>query len=158
MVMRILLCAALLAMSCCGVAQDASSASPFSKTQWVVSGGYCPVGCSSAVAAFIKSQVGTKVVLSSSQLSASFLDKCDGSVHYKYEVMDADRLASDLSQGQVETKRFTRANMQIDSPRVTTAMAFCHSDGSDSTMARILSIEPDRVRILFEEQSIIELH
>lgn len=90
-------------------------------------------------------------------VSASFLDKCDGNVHYTYEVMDADRLASQLSQGQSEAKRFTKKNMRIESPKVTTAVAFCNSGGSDSTMARILSIEPDRIRILFEEQSVIEL-
>lgn len=157
MITRNFLCNGLLAMSFCAFSQGASSASAFSKTKWMVSGGYCPVGCPVPVADFIKSQVGFEVTLSNSEFSAPFLDKCAGRVHYKYEVMDADRLASALSRGQSKATRFTRKNMKIQEKKVLTAVALCNGNGSDSTMARILSIEPGGIRILFEEQSIIEL-
>jgi hypothetical protein len=155
---RILLCLAVLTMSSCAFAQNASPAVGFAKAKWVVSGGYCPVGCAAPITDFIKSQVGSEVTLSNDQLSAPFLDKCEGTVHYEYQAMAADQLASELSQGLSANKRFTPENMRIASPKVVTALAFCHSEGSDSTMARIISIEPHRVRILLEGQSIIELH
>lgn len=158
MAMRILICMVMSILPFCAATQGAPPAVHFSKTKWVVSGGYCPVGCPEAVSSFIKSQVGSEVTLSDGQLAAPFLDACEGSVHYRYQTMSADRLASELSQGQRKDKQFSRKNLQLENPKVLTAVAFCNSGGSDSTMARFLSIEPGRIRILFEEQSVIELH
>ena len=39
----------------------------------------------------------------------------------------------------------------------TTAVALCHGGAGEATQARLLAIEPDRVLVLFEEQSVIEL-
>ncbi|MBM7131845.1 hypothetical protein [Dyella mobilis] len=146
-----------LAASCSALAQNAAPTGAFAKTRWVVADGYCPVGCAALVSDFIKAQVGTAVTLSNNQFSAPFLDPCSGTVHFQYATLETRQLASELSQGLSGKKQFTAENMRLASPRVLTALALCNSDGSDSTMARILSIEPDRIRVLFEGWSIIEL-
>lgn len=154
---RMFLFTILLTMSLCAFAQGVPSTGEFSKAKWVVSGGYCPVGCSEPVAAFIKAQIGSGVTLSNAEISAPFLDKCAGSVRYKYAVLDGERVALELSRGQRGDKRFTAKNLRLESPKVLTAVALCSDGGSDTVMARIISIEPGKVRILFEEQSVIEL-
>lgn len=131
----------------------------FSKAHWQVATAGCPIGCSDATRAFLQSQVGRDVQLSTTQFAAAFDDPCEGTLHYDVRSVPATAVVAEVNKGVAPAHRkMVPADLKLDPNRSTTmAIALCHGAAGDMTQARLLSVEADRILVLFEEQSIIEL-
>ena len=146
--------------ACAQQAPAVAAAVPlFSKQHWKVTAGTCPIGCSDATRKFLSSQIGREVQLSSTQFAAPFDDPCEGALRYETRVVPASAVVADVNKGVAPAHRqMVPADLKLDAAgSITTAVALCHGGAGESTQARLLAIEPDRVLVLFEEQSVIEL-
>jgi hypothetical protein len=131
----------------------------FAKTEWTVSAVSCPAGCSTLTRNFLQSQVGKRVTLGDARFDAPFVDACAGSVRYvPRQQAVADVLAELRRAGPPDAKPLSPASLGVAAgATLTTASALCREAGGEMSYQRLLSIEPARVQVLFEEQSVIEL-
>jgi hypothetical protein len=131
----------------------------FAKAQWTVAATSCPLGCADAMRDFLRAQTGRAVRLAADRVDAPFLDACSGNVHWIASTDTLADLADELSRAHPPAPRpFTAAELGLrDGAPLRRAVAYCAADGADVPFARLLSIEPDRILILFEQQSVIEL-
>lgn len=143
--------------ACLAYASDGSSSPKFSKHDWKIANAYCPVGCSKKIRSFLKGYIGEMVEVSASKLNAPFLDECDGEVHIALKTTSAQTVIDEINKGMEPTRKITLKNLKIRSGPVVSGIAYCNSDDLNLPFARLLSIETDRILVLFEEHSIIEL-
>lgn len=152
----IIVAAALASSSCAQV----PAAAPFSKSDWKVTRVTCPAGCAEQTLRFLQSQMGRKVQLSATMLEAPFLDKCDGKVRWQLHDGSAATVVGEVNRGAApEGRRVRSADLGDIAPEaiVTSGVALCDGRYGELPMARVLLLEPDRLVILFEQQSFIEL-
>jgi hypothetical protein len=164
---RTRLAAGLLALAAAGAATaldkaataSAVAAPPFAKATWQVASTSCPVGCAEAMRDFLKAQTGRAVRLAADRIDAPFLDTCDGTLRWVASTSTFPELASELSKSNPLDNGVLKA-ADLGLPEGATlhrAVAYCAAGGFDLPVARLLSIEPDRIVVLFEQQSLIEL-
>lgn len=136
----------------------ASGASSFPKRQWHVAKVFCPIGCPHDVISFLNQYRGKAVEISPSRFKAPFTDTCDGEVHIDITETSASEVVKELNEGvKPSRRRFSTNNLKISSGPMRSAVVYCKDAGVDLPMARLVSIAEDRILVLFEEQSIIEL-
>jgi hypothetical protein len=139
---------------------DSGVATPlFAKSQWTVAATSCPVGCADAMRDFLKAQTGRGVRLAADRVEAPFFDTCDGSIRWVPSTSTFAELAGELAKSHPLDNGVLRA-ADLGLPEGATlhrAVAYCVAGGYDLPLARLLSIENDRIVILFEQQSLIEL-
>jgi hypothetical protein len=141
-------------------AAEAGAAAPlFAKSQWKVASASCPLGCAEAMRDFLNAQTGRPVRLAADLVDAPFLDACPGNVRWVPSTDTLAGLGEELSRAHPPAPRpFTAAELGVhDGAPLRRAVAYCAADGAEVPVARLLSIEPDRILILFEQQSVIEL-
>ena len=142
-----------------GPGASAPASEPFAKPDWIVARAWCPIGCSEATQAQLKAQLGAVLHLAAGRLDARFVDACDGSVRYSVKTVAAAVVVGEVNEGLApHQRRLAPADLGVAaSAQVTTAWALCHGAGGDMNFAHLLLIAPDRVVLLSEEQSLIEL-
>ena len=131
----------------------------FAKPDWLVARAWCPIGCSEATQSLLKAQVGAVVHLSDHRLQAPFVDACAGSVRFKGQAVAAGAVAAEINRTLAAGVRHLAAS-DLGLPEaapVTTAWALCHGAAGETNFVRLPVVAPDRVILLFEEQSLIEL-
>lgn|GEM_PF-3815272 len=140
-------------------ASDASPStnSPLSKAHWKIAKTYCPVGCSPEVKAFLKGYAGEVVDISPAQFTAPFIDRCEGEVQVIFKIAPAQAIVDEVNQGIGQGRKMTIKDLAIRKNANTSAIAYCKSGDTNLPIARILSIQPNRILVLFEQQSIVEL-
>ena len=154
-----------LVVSAPAPARDKVTAEPpvaaplFAKPTWTVASTSCPVGCADAMRDFLKAQTGRSVRLAPDRVEAPFLDACDGTLRWVASTSTLAELAGELARTLPQAAPTLKA-ADLGVPEGATlrrAVAWCASGGFDLPVARLLSIEPDRIVMLFEQQSLIEL-
>jgi hypothetical protein len=146
-------------------ARDKAAADPgvapplFAKSQWTVAATSCPVGCADAMRDFLKAQTGRSVRLAADRVEAPFLDTCDGSIRWVPSTSTFTELAGELAKAHpLDSGVLKAADLGLpEGATLHRAVAYCVAGGYDLPVARLLSIENDRILILFEQQSLIEL-
>lgn len=155
------LCVVVTMQACAQQGASAPTSAPalFSKQHWTIASATCPIGCSEQTRAFLKGQVGGSVELGTTLLAVPFDDRCEGSLRYVTRTMPTAALVAEVNQGVPPSHRqMTPADLKLDPQgTATTAVALCRRGSGETTQQRLLSVEPDRVLVLFEEQSVIEL-
>ncbi|MFG6485504.1 hypothetical protein ACG04R_02400 [Roseateles sp. BYS78W] len=131
----------------------------FAKTDWTVSAVSCPAGCSALTRDFLQKQLGQHITLDDNHFDAPFVDRCAGSLRYLPRQQPvADVLAELRRAAPPNAKPLTPASLGVaGDARLTTATALCREAAGEMSYQRLLAIEPGRVLVLFEEQSVIEL-
>jgi hypothetical protein len=155
---------ALLAAGAAPARDKAATESPvapptFAKATWQVASTSCPIGCADAMRDFLKAQTGRSVRLAPDRIDAPFLDSCSGTLRWVATTSTFPELASELSKANPLDNGVLKA-ADLGLPEGATlhrAVAWCAAGGFDLPVARLLSIEPDRIVMLFEQQSLIEL-
>ena len=139
--------------------EPAAAAPLFAKSAWTVASTSCPIGCADAMRDFLKAQTGRPVRLSPDRVDAPFLDACDGILRWVASTSTVPELASELARTHpLDTGTLKATDLGVPAgATLHRAVAYCAAGGSDLPVARLLSIEPDRILILFEQQSLIEL-
>jgi len=152
----LMLAAATLASASCA---QAPVASPFSKPDWTVAKVSCPAGCADQTLHFLQAQIGHKVQLSGSALEAPFLDQCDGKVRWQLHDGSPELVLAAVNKGAASARRPVRPADLALTPgaMVTGGAALCAGRYGELVMARVLVVTSQRVIILFEQQSLIEL-
>lgn len=150
---------ALLALQACAQVPAPAAAPLFAKAEWTVSAVSCPAGCSALTRDFLQSQLGKRVTLGDTRFEAPFVDPCAGSVRYVTRQQTVDEALGELRRAAPPGARtITAGSLGVASDAVlTTASVLCREAGGEMSYQRLLSIQPGRVQVLFEEQSVIEL-
>lgn len=145
------LLASLLASACQGDP-------PPSPRDWQVAEIHCPLGCNAELRAFLRGQIAQAVTISTEPLQAPWLDACEGRVRWVQQRRAVAQLLQELNQGVGGKARFKAEDLGLaDGAQVVSAIAYCRSASSELTMARAPVWEAQRVLLLFEQQSLIEL-
>ncbi len=131
----------------------------FAKSNWQVAAVSCPLGCSDFTRAFLQKLKGQTLTLSATTFEAPFVERCEGTLRYDVRQRPvAEVLAEVVRAAPPGTKKPVPADLGISpGATVTSAWVFCRQAGREGAYQRVLSIEPGRVQLLFEEQSVIEL-
>lgn len=147
---------AALALCACALARAPQS---FAKSEWKVARVSCPSGCGEATTRFLRAQVGRPVHISATSLEAPFLDKCDGAVRWELSDRPVAAVIDELNRGIAPgTKRIGAADLETaQSGVVGNGIATCRGRYGEMAMARAPLVAPDRIILLFEEHSLIEL-
>jgi hypothetical protein len=136
----------------------AATAPLFAKSQWTVASTSCPIGCGDAMRDFLKAQMGHAVRLSATTFEAPFLDPCEGNIRWVPSTSTFAELAAELARSTLDGSTIKAADLGVaEGATLHRAVAYCASGGFDLPFARLLSIEPDRIVVLFEQQSLIVL-
>jgi hypothetical protein len=132
---------------------------PFAKPDWTVARAWCPIGCSEATTRLLKEQVGRQVHLGPARLEAPFLDACEGGVRFGMRTQSPAELVEEIDAALApRSRRVAVADLGVpEAEPVHSAWALCHGAAGETTFARLLVVAPDRVLLLFEEQSLVEL-
>ncbi len=140
-------------------APEQAASSPFSKQDWRVARGSCPIGCSEGTRQFLQTQVDGRVTLSPTRFAARWDEPCEGVLRYDVRAVPATAVVAEVNKGVAPSHRqMTSADLKLDPlAATTTAVALCRGAQGDSTQQRLLAVEPDRILVLYEEQAIIEL-
>jgi hypothetical protein len=149
----------LFALQACAQTPTPVAKPLLAKAEWTVSAVSCPAGCPALTRKILQNQLGKRVVLDDARFDAPFVDPCAGSVRYvPRQQAITDVLAELRRTAPPDAKPLTPASLGFASGAVlTTASALCREAGGEMSYQRLLSIEPTRVQVLFEEQSVIEL-
>ena len=141
------------------IPEPAAAAPLFAKSAWTVASTTCPVGCADAMRDFLKAQTGRSVRLAPDRIDAPFLDSCEGTLRWVASTSTVPELAAELARTHpLDTGTLKAADLGVrEGATLHRAVAWCAAGGSDLPVARLLSIEPDRIVMLFEQQSLIEL-
>ncbi len=137
--------------------QGSGVAAPLAKTTWTVAKAWCPAGCSAATAGVLKTQVGQTVQLSQTQLVAPFVDACEGQVHLSVKSVPVKEIVADVNKGLAPGHRQLAVADLGASGSALSGWALCRGAAGDMNLQRLLVVAPDRVLMLSEEQSLIEL-
>ncbi|WKB53847.1 hypothetical protein [Eleftheria terrae] len=130
----------------------------FSKTAWRIEAVSCPAGCSEETRRFLDGLKGKEVALGEQTFSAPFADSCDGQLSVRLQSLPAKDVAQRVNLGLPPRKaKLTPRQLGLRQDPVKTGSVNCTSDKLESPLATLLSVEPGRVLVLFEQQSVIEL-
>jgi hypothetical protein len=145
-----------LALCSCALARDPQ---PFSKTEWKVGRVSCPAGCGEPTLRFLRAQVGRSVHLSAAYLDAPFLEKCEGAIRWELRNNPVATVMGELNGGITRgAKQISPADLEISQrSEITNGVAMCSGRYGELAMARALLVTSDRIILLFEEHSLIEL-
>ncbi|PTT79926.1 hypothetical protein DBR42_20430 [Pelomonas sp. HMWF004] len=150
----------MIALQACAQPPLPSAPPLFAKTDWTVSAVSCPAGCSALTRDFLQKQLGQGVTLGGGRFAAPFVDRCAGSpVRFLPRQQPVSEVLAELRRAAPPSAQpLTPASLGVAGNAVLkTAIALCHAPGGDMSYLRLLAIEPERVLVLFEEQSVIEL-
>jgi hypothetical protein len=145
---------ALCAQAC---AQQDGPTPSVVKPSWVVARAWCPAGCSAATEGVLKAQVGQPVQLSATTLVAPFVDPCEGQVHLALKSVAPAAIVADVNKGVAPGHRRLAASDLGVAGDAVSGWALCKGAAVDVNLQRLLVVAPDRVLLLSEEQSLIEL-
>ena len=146
---------AAVAVQAC--AQQASAQAPLAKTTWTVAKAGCPAGCSTPLQAVLTSLVGVPVQLSPTQLTASFVDPCEGQVHLDLKPTPVADIVAEVNKGRAPGRKQLAAADLGASGTPLSGWALCRGAKGDLNLQRLLVVAPDRIVLLSQEQSLIEL-
>lgn len=151
--------AVTLATFALGACAHAQPPHPFSKPVWKVARVSCPAGCAQTTLRFLRNQIGRSVQLSTTSLEAPFLDKCEGAVRWEVRDSALATVIDELNRGIApDARRISPADLETSpKPQIGNGVAMCSGRFGDLTMARAPVIARDRIVLLFEEHSLIEL-
>lgn len=138
-------------------ASGSDASSSLTKEHWNVARTYCPVGCSKQLQKFLNNQVGKPVDISDTQFSAPFLDTCDGRVGMVFNTSNADSVLLDINKGMSPKNVISANDLNLDRGPINTAIVYCDTGDLNLPIATLISVESNRILVLFEQQSIIEL-
>jgi len=157
--MRLSCIAALLALAALQACAQPAVQPLFAKIDWTVSAVSCPAGCSASVMNFLQKQLGQHVTLDDHRFEAPFVDRCAGQLRYLPRPQPVGEVLAELRRtAPRNAKPLTPASLgATGDARLTTATALCREAAGEMSYQRLLAIEPARVLVLFEEQSVIEL-
>lgn len=151
----------LVLLTCTGcIAAGGATESPAlpARTQWQVAAVHCPAGCSPALRRFLDGTLGQPVEIAPQRFSAGFVDRCDGRVEWRIERRDAAAVVAEVNAAAGPQRRLDAQQLQLPQGPVTSALALCKPPGGPALpLARLLSVQPDRVLVLQEEQALLEL-
>ena len=126
--------------------------------RWTVARVHCPLGCSPEVQAFLQAQLGQAVVLGERRFDAPFMDRCDGEVRLDRRERATAAMLRELRDGAPPGRRLDAKSLQLSAPVLSSALVFCRTgSGPELPLARLPIVEPARVFLQFEEQSLLEL-
>jgi hypothetical protein len=131
----------------------------FAKPTWQVAAVSCPLGCSDFTRNVLQKLKGQALTLSATTFEAPFVERCEGTLRVDvHQRPVADVLAELVRAAPPGTTKPVPADLGwAPGATVTSAWVFCRQAGREGAYQRVLSIEPGRVQLLFEEQSVIEL-
>lgn len=139
-------------------AQNVNITGELSKLEWVVTKTSCPIGCSQFTQKFLNSLTGSKVNIGAIKLSSSFIDDCDGKLISMISPKSVNQIVDSVNLGVAPNHRkLSVSDMGIKQDTTESGFVFCRTANGDNPLIQFLSVEHDRLLILFEEQSIIEL-
>ena len=135
----------------------AGAGAPLSKTTWTVARAGCPAGCSTPLQVVLTSLVGGPVQLSPTQLTASFIDPCEGQVHLELKPTPVADIVADVNKGRAPGRKQLAVADLGASGTPLSGWALCRGAKGDLNLQRLLVVAPDRIVLLSQEQSLIEL-
>lgn len=149
----------LIALQACAQPPLPSAPPLFAKPDWTVSAVSCPAGCSALTRDFLQKQLGQGVTLGGGRFDAPFVERCARQLRYRTRVQPVSEVLGELRRAAPPSAQpLTPASLGVAGNAVLkTAIALCHAPGGEMSYQRLLAIEPERVLVLFEEQSVIEL-
>lgn len=126
--------------------------------RWTVAGLHCPLGCSPEIRAFLQSQVGQTVLLGEHRFEVPFMDRCEGEVRVDRRERPTVAMLRELRDGAAPGRTLDAKSLQLSAPTVSSAVVFCRTgSGPELPLARLPLVEPGRILLQFEEQSLLEL-
>lgn len=131
----------------------------FAKSTWQVAAVSCPLGCSDFTRDFLQKLKGQTLTLSTTTFEAPFVERCEGVLRYDVRQRPVEAVLAEMVRAAPPgAKKPGPADLAFSAgATLTTAVALCKQAGREGSYQRLLSIEPGRVQLLFEEQSVIEL-
>lgn len=129
-----------------------------STADWQVAGSYCVIACAEATKAFGDQNAKAPVTIAPKAFSAPMIDPCDGAVSLALESSTAEAIFAELKAVYGPEVPLTADAARLPSGEFTSGTVTCRDKaGGSATMARLLSIEPDIIRLLFEDGLVFEL-
>jgi hypothetical protein len=149
----------LIALQACAQPPAPANVALFAKAEWTVTAVSCPAGCSALTRDFLDKQLGQRVTLADGRFDAPFVDRCAGQLRYLPRLRSVGEVLAELRRaGPPSAKPLTPASLGVASnAQLNTANVLCREAAGEMSYQRLLAIEPARVLVLFEEQSVIEL-
>ncbi|WLI90504.1 hypothetical protein Q4S45_05110 [Massilia sp. R2A-15] len=97
--------------------------------------------------------------LSATSLDAPFLDKCEGTVRWELRDHAVATVIGELNRGTAPgAKRISAADLGTAQPgEIGSGVAMCSGRYGELAMARAPLVATNRILLLFEESSLIEL-
>jgi hypothetical protein len=148
--------AALLAIACAGTDGEPSTAA-LSKSHWTVARSWCPASCPPEILEFLEGFRGATVELAQDRVKVPFIDECEGHVSLVLQRTKVAAIVRALNEARRPDQPVTAQLIGLAGDTVTSGIANCAHDGLTWPLVRILAAEPDRVLLLFEDQSLVEL-
>lgn len=130
----------------------------FHNQEWKLSKILCPATCTGETKAFFQPYLGSTVSLGPNQFSGKLFDDCTGSVTVELAQQSRQQQIAELRQTLPPKRKFFPTILRLPE-RPMGAWVYCRDEAKKgrNTLARILSIEQDRVLVLFENHTVLEL-
>ncbi len=130
----------------------------FHNQEWKLSKILCPATCTRETKAFFQPYLGSTVSLGPNQLSGKLFDDCAGSVTVELAQQSRQQQIAELKQTLRPKRKFSPAILRLPEQPIG-AWVYCRAEATQdrNTLARILSIEQNRVLVLFENHTVLEL-
>lgn len=148
---------ALLCMLLSGLSiAEPINADQFVLQEWKIKKIYCPADCEPALKSALQAYLGAKISLGPNQFSGAMLENCDGPTELELKQQSRQEKIDELKQ--LIGEKFQAASLSLPK-EVSSAIVYCQGTNglAGAEGARILSIEKQRVLILYAEQVILEL-
>lgn len=125
--------------------------------QWQIGKIHCP-GCDKQVKSALLTTIGAKVKLGPTEFSGKLFDTCDGPTEVVLKKHSRQEKIDEIKDVLGAEVKFNPSTLQLPQ-EVVSAAVFCQGTNGviGGSGARILSIEDNRVLILYGEQAILEL-
>lgn len=152
-------CLAALVFTACATAAGPPAAPQMPERQvWRVADVHCPAGCSEGLRRFLDGTRGQSVEIAPGRFSAGFIDRCEGAVEWRVERRTAAAVVAEINAAAGPRSRLDARQLQLPAGAVISATALCRPAAAPALpLVRLLSLEPGRVLLLQEEQSLLEL-
>ena len=146
-----------LGVAACAAGPGQPVAASLAKSEWVVARGFCPAGCPGEILSFLDGFRGAPVEIGPDRFTAPFVDRCEGQVSLELGPRPTADLIQSLAEAWGPGPPVTAQSLGLARDTVTGGVVNCTHEGLTWPIVRILTAEPDRMLLLFEERSIVEL-
>src|SRR5262245_46003921 len=120
---------------------------------WYVVGARCPTGCSFDLRVRLSGRLSQPLTMTAHRFDAPFLEPCEGVISFDLHSQTVDA----LNLGLGEWPRLTPKNLGLHSDSRYGGVVSCRAGDATLPFAQIVSLEPDRMLLLQEEGSILDL-